>query len=369
MRAPRHPGGPVLVAHARTAARARTPPCSTRRPRSRRARRTRCSCTARSTSDRAGASANPCRSPGRARSTGTRPFGIDTPAQMYSLWFRRYMDEFGATNEDFGRYTVVARRHAATNPNAWFYERPITLDDHQAVALDRRAGAAAARLLPGERRRSGARRHQRRPRPRSPAAGGAHRGRRRRAPRQRRRHVQLLPPRSRGVPRGRVPRAPALGAIGARSRRHRRGDALRELQPDRVLPTRGVRLLRRGEAKDFIADGNIDLDGALPVNTNGGLLGEAYIHGVEQHHRGRAPGARQPRRTRLRPSTTCWSRRGRAASCSATRDEQDDEEDGHDRCARRPEGARPVVGHRRADGRDAARRPRRRRHQDRAARR
>ena len=35
-----------------------------------------------------------------------------------------------------------------------------------------------------------------------------------------------------------------------------------------------------GEAKDFIADGNIDLDGALPVNTNGGLLGEAYIHGM-----------------------------------------------------------------------------------------
>jgi 17-hydroxy-3-oxo-4-pregnene-20-carboxyl-CoA lyase len=37
---------------------------------------------------------------------------------------------------------------------------------------------------------------------------------------------------------------------------------------------------KRGEAKDFIADGNIDLDGALPVNTNGGLLGEAYIHGL-----------------------------------------------------------------------------------------
>ena len=35
-----------------------------------------------------------------------------------------------------------------------------------------------------------------------------------------------------------------------------------------------------GEARDFIVDGNIDLDGKLPVNTNGGLLGEAYIHGV-----------------------------------------------------------------------------------------
>jgi acetyl-CoA acetyltransferase len=35
-----------------------------------------------------------------------------------------------------------------------------------------------------------------------------------------------------------------------------------------------------GEARDFIADGNIELGGRLPVNTNGGLLGGAYIHGV-----------------------------------------------------------------------------------------
>ena len=36
----------------------------------------------------------------------------------------------------------------------------------------------------------------------------------------------------------------------------------------------------RGEAKDFIKDGNIELGGRLPINTNGGQLGEAYIHGM-----------------------------------------------------------------------------------------
>jgi acetyl-CoA acetyltransferase len=35
-----------------------------------------------------------------------------------------------------------------------------------------------------------------------------------------------------------------------------------------------------GEAKDFIADGAIEIDGKLPVNTHGGQLGEAYIHGM-----------------------------------------------------------------------------------------
>jgi acetyl-CoA acetyltransferase len=35
-----------------------------------------------------------------------------------------------------------------------------------------------------------------------------------------------------------------------------------------------------GEAKDFVKDGHIAIDGKLPINPNGGLIGEAYIHGV-----------------------------------------------------------------------------------------
>ena len=35
-----------------------------------------------------------------------------------------------------------------------------------------------------------------------------------------------------------------------------------------------------GEAGDFIAEGNLAPKGALPCNTNGGLIGEGYIHGL-----------------------------------------------------------------------------------------
>ena len=49
----------------------------------------------------------------------------------------------------------------------------------------------------------------------------------------------------------------------------------------------------KGEAKDFIADGAIEIGGRLPINTHGGQLGEAYIHGMN----GIAEGVRQLRGT------------------------------------------------------------------------
>ena len=47
----------------------------------------------------------------------------------------------------------------------------------------------------------------------------------------------------------------------------------------------------KGEAKDFIRDGNIEIGGGLPINTHGGQLGEAYLHGMN----GIAEGVRQVR--------------------------------------------------------------------------
>ena len=47
----------------------------------------------------------------------------------------------------------------------------------------------------------------------------------------------------------------------------------------------------KGDAKDFVRDGNIELGGSLPINTHGGQLGEAYLHGMN----GIAEGVRQVR--------------------------------------------------------------------------
>ncbi|MBI2245624.1 MAG: lipid-transfer protein, partial [Nocardioides sp.] len=65
----------------------------------------------------------------------TYPMGLGTPAATVAMQARRYQHEYGATSEDFGRVAVADRRHAATNPNAFFYRKPITLEDHQASRM------------------------------------------------------------------------------------------------------------------------------------------------------------------------------------------------------------------------------------------
>ena len=60
------------------------------------------------------------------------PYGFHTPAAWVGMFAQRYMHEYGATSEDFGRVSVAVRDFAATNPAAFFYGKPITLADHQA---------------------------------------------------------------------------------------------------------------------------------------------------------------------------------------------------------------------------------------------
>ena len=59
------------------------------------------------------------------------PYGVLTPASWMSLNAVRYMHTYGVESADFGRAVVQFRDYAANNPDAHFYKKPITLDDHQ----------------------------------------------------------------------------------------------------------------------------------------------------------------------------------------------------------------------------------------------
>ncbi len=59
------------------------------------------------------------------------PHGLSTPAASVAMVAQRYMHEYGATSADFGVVSVADRKHAANNPKAHFYGKPITIEDHQ----------------------------------------------------------------------------------------------------------------------------------------------------------------------------------------------------------------------------------------------
>ena len=220
------------------------------------------------------------------------PFGLSTPASWVAMFARRYMHEFGATSEDLGRVTVADRKHAATNPDAFFYQRPITLEDHQASrwiveplrlldCCQESDGAVAIVVTSAERARD---------LPQPPA---------------------LIEGVSQGVSyeqwsmnsyyREIISDLPEMGLV-ARQLWEQSGlgpqDVKAAMLYDAFTPMVLVQLEEfgfcgRGEAKDFVRDGGIEIGGNLAVNTNGGQLGEAYIHGMN----GIAEAVRQVRGT------------------------------------------------------------------------
>ncbi|MDH4168621.1 MAG: lipid-transfer protein [Acidimicrobiia bacterium] len=226
----------------------------------------------------------------------TSPFGLLTPAQWVAMFATRYMHEYGATSEDFGRVAVTDRTHAANNPAAFFYGKPITLDDHQESrwiveplhlldCCQESDGGQALLVTSAERAADLA----------QPAAviAGAAQG------------VSEDQHMMRSYYRERITGLPEMGVCADQLW------AASGLGPDDiqtatiydhftplVLPQlEEFGFCATGEAKDFIADGNIDLGGRLPINTNGGQLGEAYIHGMN----GIAEGVRQIRGTSVNP--------------------------------------------------------------------
>jgi acetyl-CoA acetyltransferase len=208
------------------------------------------------------------------------PFGLDTPAKIYSLQFQRYMHRYGVTNEDFGRYTVVARNYAATNPLAWFHGRPITLDDHQA---SRWIVEPVLRLLDCCQESDGGvalviTRDDRVPDLANPAA-------------------RILATSQSQLADGdemfnyfhddlaHFDEAASLGrqmfkATGLTAGEIDVAMLYENFSPIVFQQLEAFGFCGPGEARDFIAEGGIGIDGATPVNTNGGLLGEAYIHGM-----------------------------------------------------------------------------------------
>jgi len=206
------------------------------------------------------------------------PMGLSTPAATVAMQARRYMHDYGATSRDFGAVAVADRKHAATNPKAWFHGKPITIEDHQASRMiadplhlldccQESDGGVAIVVTTTERARdlrSGAV-------PVLAAAQGS-------AAEQfvmtsYYRHDLGIP--EIGVVGRELWRQSGLGPSDMDT-----AVLYDHFTPYVLMQLEELGFCGRGEAPGFVADGAIEVGGRLPVNTHGGQLGEAYIHGM-----------------------------------------------------------------------------------------
>jgi acetyl-CoA acetyltransferase len=208
------------------------------------------------------------------------PYGLMTPAAWDALHARRYMETYGATNVDFGRVAVVDRAHAATNPDAWFYGRPISLEDHQASrwiiepvlrlldCCQESDGGVALVVTSTERARD----LRQTPAVIAAAAQGA----------------TFDGEMMTSFYRDDLTGLPEMGVVGERLWRTsglQPADISTAFLYDHFTPFVLMQLEElgfcgRGEAKDWATVERLSVGGELPINTSGGLLGEAYIHGM-----------------------------------------------------------------------------------------
>lgn len=209
------------------------------------------------------------------------PYGLMAPGQLYALYARRHMLEYGSTTDDLASIATTVRRRANANPRAMMAGRTMSIADYyqsRMIADPLRLfdfclesdGACALVVTAAER-----------------AADSPH-------------PAVLV----RAVSQGTVPEMqggkvfPALmrptlltnpsRSVG-RELYRRAGLGPTEVDVAQLYDCFTITVLLQledygfcetGEGGAFASSGAIDMGGSLPINTAGGNLSEAYIHGM-----------------------------------------------------------------------------------------
>ena len=210
------------------------------------------------------------------------PYGIASPAQSYALWARRHMEKYGTTSVHFGHIAVNSRKNAAKNPRATMKE-PITIEDHQSsrwivepfhlldCCLETDAACAVV-VTSAERAKTLAKRP-----------------------------VYIT---ATATAAGRGPGLPMTGEMAWEDHTYCYGKFVAPVLYDRaglgpkdmslamvydcftwavLLQIEDFGFCPKGEGGPFVADGNIAIGSTIPVNTNGGMQSEGYVHGMNHY--------------------------------------------------------------------------------------
>jgi len=207
------------------------------------------------------------------------PYGMLTPGSWVAIVANKYMQRYGVTCEDLGRVAISQRNYAQNNPRAAGNGKPLTMEEYLASKViadplrlydfcQETDGGCAILITSAERARD----------------------------------LKQKPAIIRGVAQ-----ASTQGQEQMTSYYRDELDSLPEMElaarlvyeqsglgPDDInaaclydaftaeviMQLESFGFCGRGEGKELVRDGALDIDGRLPNNTHGGLLSESYIHGM-----------------------------------------------------------------------------------------
>jgi acetyl-CoA acetyltransferase len=207
----------------------------------------------------------------------TRPAGVIRPVDEVAMLTRRYMHETGVTREQLANVALACRRHANANPRAIMRDRKLTLDEYLSArwiseplclydACLETDGALAVVMVSAERAKD------LRPKPVYVHAA------------------------AQGMPARMVTSVNYFNDDPLRSPSRvcapslfRQSDISVDdidvaqiydaFSPLVLWTLEGFGFCEPGEGGSFVENGAIEVGGRLPVNTSGGSLSEAYVHG------------------------------------------------------------------------------------------
>ncbi|MGH9018324.1 MAG: thiolase C-terminal domain-containing protein, partial [Acidimicrobiales bacterium] len=232
----------------------------------------------------------------------TMPFGMFSPPIAYAMVLQRHMHLFGTTVEQMGTVAVTTRAHAARNPRAVMGQRPMTMDDYLASRLVSEPfrlfdcclendGACAVVVTSSDRARDLARRPVEIMASAQGTPGGFGHGQ----------YTNVGMPDDDYTSAGARVVADRLWESAGRAGVDRGAIDVAQIYDHFtglvLLSLEDFGFCARGEGGPFAQSGALAWpDGALPTNTHGGSLSEAYIHGLNHV----VEGVRQ-----LRGDSTC----------------------------------------------------------------
>lgn len=214
----------------------------------------------------------------------TRPYGLVRPVDEVAILTRRYMHEYGMTRDHLANVALACRRHANKNPAAQMYSKTLSREQYMEARWIAEPlclfdncletdGALACVMVSAERARDC------RQRPVYVHAGSQGMT----AP-----HPTMM---------NHFCDSPLDGPSWATARGLWRNsdiqpgdikvaqiyDAFTPLVP---LSLEGYGFCKRGEGAAFTENSALELGGRLPINTSGGGLSEAYVHGFNMINEG-----------------------------------------------------------------------------------